>query len=319
MRALLAISLVLASALPVRHVPTVPLHAKGETIRFAVVGDVGRHPEAVAAAIRGQHAKTPFDAILLVGDNFYYCGVSSARDSKWSLIRDNYSPIGIPIFPILGNHDYGDPTRFKGPCGQPRPQAQVGKEIVPHWNFPSRSYAVAMPFGTIVLIDTMPVALHWTKPFLGSQTADGVVRDLDSALSGSSGWRIVVGHHGIYSAGEHGTGASRDLASMRTLLPLLKRHHVDLYINGHDHYLGLIGDRRAVKRPLFLTSGAGSNVRPLFPRDTAEPPTLFPPDGQKPFLGFAVMEIDARQISIVFYDSDGQRRSERFVMAMKQP
>jgi hypothetical protein len=309
--------LLLCIALPARSEPPAPAltivpKSGRQFVRLAVVGDVGRHPEAVAAAIRREHAANPLDAILLLGDNFYYCGVSSANDPLWSLIRDHYSPIGVPIFPVLGNHDYGDPTRFHGPCGTPKPDAEIGLDVVPNWRFPARSYTIAFPYGTIRMIDTMPIALDWHSPFMNSETAEQVTNGLSAALSSGRGWRIVAGHHGIYSDGLHGTQPSRDLRSMRRLLPLLKNLKVDLYVNGHDHYLGLVGD--ISQRPLFLTSGAGSKVEPLGTRPAGEPPTQLPPPKSTPYRGYAVLEISHDELAIEFHHESGRQRGKTYVM-----
>ena len=46
-------------------------------------------------------AESPLDAIILAGDNFYPCGVTSDSDPRWSLVRAITS-IGVPVFPVLG-------------------------------------------------------------------------------------------------------------------------------------------------------------------------------------------------------------------------
>src|ERR1044071_6451051 len=76
------------------------------TLRLALVGDAGLQTVSVASAI----TKTkPYDAILLLGDNFYPCGVRSATDPKWHVV-DALTHLDIPIYAVLGNHDY---------CGKP--------------------------------------------------------------------------------------------------------------------------------------------------------------------------------------------------------
>ncbi|WP_369015077.1 metallophosphoesterase, partial [Klebsiella pneumoniae] len=62
----------------------------------------------------------------------------------------------------------------------------------------------------------------------------GLLKDVDSALRESSAkWKIVVGHHTIKSAGQHGN----TVELVAKLLPILQANDVDLYINGHDHCL----------------------------------------------------------------------------------
>src|SRR5436190_18858391 len=85
--------------------PRLQLAKHGKALRIAVVGDTGNGSEAVAAGIRRVHAGDPLDAIILTGDTFYPCGITSRDDPRWSLVSPLTS-IGPPLFPVLGNHDY---------------------------------------------------------------------------------------------------------------------------------------------------------------------------------------------------------------------
>ena len=96
--------------------------------------------------------------------------------------------------------------------------------------------------------------------------------ELDKQLQESTAvWRIVIGHHPIRSCGHHGN--SDELLAW--LDPILHRHGVHAYINGHDHDLQLISredccsitdDRGDVypamhgRKMLYVTSGAGSKI-----------------------------------------------------------
>ena len=57
---------------------------------------------------------------------------------------------------------------------------------------------------------------------------------LEKALAGSKAdWKLVIGHHPVFSGGRHGDTAEL----VRILAPLLERHGVSAYLNGHDHDL----------------------------------------------------------------------------------
>jgi acid phosphatase len=64
---------------------------------------------------------------------------------------------------------------------------------------------------------------------------------------------MTVGHHPIYSGGDHGD--SPDLIA--AFLPLLVKHGADAYISGHDHTLIHL----AANGTQFVVTGAGSRVR----------------------------------------------------------
>src|SRR6266550_1690519 len=73
-RAIVAALLVLsgAAALGGASLPEITLPVHDGTLRIAVVGDAGLQTDIISHAIA---AAKPFDAIVLVGDNFYPCGV----------------------------------------------------------------------------------------------------------------------------------------------------------------------------------------------------------------------------------------------------
>lgn len=58
--------------------------------------------------------------------------------------------------------------------------------------------------------------LHWLRAELQKSSAD---------------WKIVLGHHPVYSAGSHGMSSTL----LRELDPLLRQYGVPLYLAGHDH------------------------------------------------------------------------------------
>ncbi|HYR30042.1 MAG TPA: metallophosphoesterase, partial [Thermoanaerobaculia bacterium] len=117
----------------------------GEVLRIAVTGDTGNGAEAVARGISRVHAETPVDAIILTGDNFYPCGVASETDPRWSL-NAPLTRVGVPVFPVLGNHDL---------CGNADPEAQVrASRVWANWRFPARQYEVWTRFADFVFVDT---------------------------------------------------------------------------------------------------------------------------------------------------------------------
>jgi len=136
----MTLAFLLLATLASAKLPEITLVPATGTLRLAVAGDTGEGSEVLAKAISRVHAKAPFDAILLTGDNFYPCGVTSVDDPRWSLVRP-LTRIGVPIFPVLGNHDF---------CGKAVPEAQThATGIIPRWRFPAPqggSVEVSFPF-----------------------------------------------------------------------------------------------------------------------------------------------------------------------------
>lgn len=291
-------------------------------MRFIVTGDAGTGEGHLHSGVAVVTKKMRIDAILLAGDNVYPCGVTSPGDPQWKKVTVNFGDVTIPVYPILGNHDYGDPTPVAGQtkiCGNPSPESQVrATGRIPHWIFPARNYALRSPFADIVMMDTQPIASEFDQSFLGSETLESEIGWITSALDQSGkGWRIAVGHHTIYSSGVHGVGNHRDQRHLRArLLPLLVKKRVDLYICGHDHDAELIGRLKPLRRPVFLVAGNGAYSEAMETRKRPnEPPTIFPKSfPPAPLVGFTLLEITPRRISMTFYDGIGNKRSETYTM-----
>jgi acid phosphatase len=306
-----------AAAVPVIHLP-----AKA-TLRFIVTGDAGSTHSRLRAGLLKVIRNTEVDAILLTGDNFYPCGVSSVHDPQWSKITEHFGPTHLPVYAVLGNHDYGDQQQHGGPdywsCGHPNAGAEVdatGK--ISEWHMPARNYLLRSAVADFVMIDTQPVALDFPEGYGGSLGAAAEKSWIAEELPQiDSRWRIVLGHHTIYSSGMHGRTNDATQRRVRELLPLMLRSHVDLYICGHDHDMELLGDlhRGPQSEPLFLVSGAGSGTDEIRPRhaNLKEPPTLYPPFPAKATVGFAVLEVDAHTLTITFFDETGKRIGGPFV------
>lgn len=278
--------LVLLATLAGSPLPEVSLAPRAGVLRFAVAGDTGDGSETVARGIARVHKEKPLAAIVLTGDNFYPCGVTSEKDPRWSVNRP-LTRIGIPVLPVLGNHDSA--------CGKADPNAQIrATGVIPNWRFPARQYAVRGGVADFAFIETTAYARSQSK------APEGAIRDV---FAGSrTPWRVVVGHHPVISSGWHGYFPRNEVRQMRELIPLLRETRIDFYICGHDHHMELIRGRM-----LHLVSGAGSDpIPPLKLRAR----TVYPSEVRREPIGFAVVEITAREIRVRMYDGEGKPRSE---------
>jgi len=276
----------LAAVTSSAQLPEVRLTPREATLRIVVVGDTGNGTDAVAKGISKVHAEKPLDAILLTGDNFYPCGVTSVKDPRWDLVRP-LTGIGAPVFPTLGNHDY---------CGNADPDAQIrATGLIPNWRFPAREYAVRSPAADFLFVETTPYVKGRASPI--ATTIRSSFRKTPKTK-----WRVVVGHHPVISSGYHGYRPKNEVQKMRDLIPALRDARVDFYICGHDHHLELIRGRL-----LHLISGAGSApIPPLKLRLT----TVYPSEIRLEPIGFAVVEITSRTIRVRMYNGEGKARSE---------
>jgi hypothetical protein len=103
-------------------------------------------------------------------------------------------------------------------------------------------------------------------------------------------WKVVYGHHPIYSAGTHGDNNGL----IRTLLSLLKER-ADIYLAGHDHDLEHLKPEGGLH--FFISGGGGAGLR----QPKNDPRCLF----AKGIHGFTVLEADETEVKVSFIGMDG--------------
>lgn len=212
--------------------------------RFMVIGDMGTGSEsqhAVAAAMATRARADGLDFVITVGDNFYPFGVASPDDPQWhSKFLEVYADpaLQVPVVASLGNHDHLGSI-----------QAQIDFSArEPRWIMPaayyvhSRTLTDGTPLDFFVL-DTTPIAR-------GKSKAQEQVVWLEQALAHSrAAWKIVIGHHPIFSHGPHGD--TREM--IEAIEPILSLNGADLYFAGHDHTLEMLKPINSVH---YVISGA---------------------------------------------------------------
>jgi predicted MPP superfamily phosphohydrolase len=201
----------------------------GNPVRAVAFGDFGYDghdsgQREVASAIAGRHAAKPFKFGLTLGDNFYPRGVWSTRDEKWNSIWEtDYGKLGIPFYAALGNHDY---------MGNEQAQVDYTRQSK-SWRMPYRYYTYAAGPVRFFALDTDEgTAKHW---LFQAAWSTGQAEWLDAMLAKfrDARWKVVYGHHPIFSDGHHGD----EKRLQKKLLPILEKHKVDLYLCGHEHDL----------------------------------------------------------------------------------
>jgi tartrate-resistant acid phosphatase type 5 len=118
------------------------------------------------------------------------------------------------------------------------------------------------------------------------------LRWLDSVLASSHAvWKIVVGHHPIYSSvGNHGN--TKELID--DVLPLLQKYGVRIYLCGHEHFLQYLVHSNIN----FFVCGGGSVSRPVSDRDDVKFGIASP--------GFLSMTITPTAVTGVYVDDKGK-------------
>lgn len=256
-------------------------------LRFVAFGDFGEQTNRntgpqheVARAIAAYHKDKPFDFGLTLGDNFYPAGLSSPTDPRWTSQWERlYSPLGIRVYAVLGNHDYKNAASPGAEIARSRRSAT--------WCLPRPYFTFTAGALQLFAVDTTPVEEPDRDPG-GAMAAQR--QWLDRALAASRArWKIVYGHHPVYSNGEHG-GRAGELPRIKDyLLPLLRKHKVDVYLSGHDHDLEALEPEDGIH--FFVSGGAGRHLR-AFERTGCQR------WGTASSYGFVVLETDATGLSL---------------------
>lgn len=211
------------------------------SIQFAAFGDWGYESTSffeVAELLHRNFAERDFT--LLLGDNFYCCGVKDVNDSQFDIFtRYLSSQTSAPYHPVLGNHDYYGNV-----------DAQVlYSNINPLWDMPHKFYMRVYESQGVKICMFMIDTVNLTN-----SQVDWLGESLSSPrCSGSSTWRIVSGHYPIWSAG--GYNDSSEL--INRLLPILHTGNAHMYLCGHEHLHEIFWDGSLVQ----VVSGAVAEAR----------------------------------------------------------
>ncbi|XWK87721.1 MAG: metallophosphoesterase [Phormidium sp.] len=221
----------LSNAVPELATPTTP-----PLFRFVSVADTGtgtKSQYAVAEAMSRYHQKNPYNLVILAGDNIYNHGEIEKIEAVFERPYQYLLKQGVKFRACLGNHDIrtenGDPqVKYAG------------------FNMPSRYYTFRHDSVQFFALDTNDNA-DWKNQMVW----------LEQELSRSNApWKIVFGHHQIYSAGVYGMNEP----FIKTLTPLFQKYKVQLYINGHEHSYERT---RSIDGTTYMITGGGAGTRPV--------------------------------------------------------
>jgi hypothetical protein len=224
----LVLVLALLGAAPMAQVQP-PTAAALDTVRFAVIGDNGTGDRAqfdVAAQMVVARAQSPFDLVLMLGDNLF--GRATAREFADGFERP-YKPLldaGVRFQAILGNHDAPE------------------NRLYPGFNMDGeRYYTFSRGNVRFIGLDTN---------ILDAKQLEWLENTLRTSLEQ---WKVVYFHHAIYSNGaRHGS----DVELRIRLEPLFVRYGVNVVFSGHDHLYERLKPQKGVT---YFVAGASGKLR----------------------------------------------------------
>lgn len=272
-----------------------------EGTNIIIANDLGRNgyyeqkPIAEQMGIWAEKADVEF--VAAIGDVHHFDGVASVHDPLWQTNYEwiyKHPELLIDWFSTLGNHEYR---------GNTQAVLDYGK-ISRRWVMPDRYYTLTQEAddGTTiryVFVDTTPLIDKYRDDDKGypdalKQDIDKQLAFVDSVLNVSKEiWTVVMGHHPIYS--ETPKNISERIDLQKRLDPILRKHKVDFYVNGHIHNFQHIKTKQS---PIhYFTNSSASLSRPV--KNTEG--TQFKSDKA----GFSVLSANKNRLAIYFIDGNG--------------
>lgn len=261
------------------EVPVIPVAG---SLRVLAFGDFGTGSADQKRVAEGMRKQAPYDFGITLGDNFYERGINRVDHPRWeSRWEALYSSMDIRVYATLGNHDYDDSAS---------PKAEMERSSQSRtWCLPKPSYTFIAGPVQFFAVDTDPIERK-----LGSVTAE--LAWLEEALEKSTAtWKIVYGHHPVYTNGDHGEQIGFIPEIKDRLLPVLRKR-ADVYMAGHDHDLQALKPDGGVW--FFVSGGGGQDTRPLLTSACRQ--------WARSMHGFTVLEAEEEKLTVRFFDADGQ-------------
>ena len=280
---------------------TIDYSVYDDKCNFYLANDLGRngyYDQKPIAELMGEMAEEVGpECVIAAGDIHHFEGVASVDDPLWMTNYEliySHPELMIAWYPICGNHEYRGNT-----------QAVLDySRVSRRWEMPARYYTKSFEEeGTtvrIVWIDTTPLIDKYRQesdkyPDACQQNIDTQLQWLDATLAAAKeDWVLVVGHHPIYAETSKDDVERQDM--QRRVDSILRKHHVDMYLNGHIHNFQHI--RVPGSNIDYITNSAGSLSRKV----KAIEGTVF--CSSEP--GFSIISATPKTLELRMIDKHGQ-------------
>lgn len=275
------------------------LQIQPKSFNFFVISDWGwngynfQQEVADEMGLMGESIGPKF--IVSCGDNFQIQGVASVQDPLWMKNFENvYTNLSLQVdwFPVFGNHDYKGNT-----------QAEIDySNISRRWRMESHYYTFARKINDsisarFIFLDTPPLIDEYhNKPgypdALKQDSAKQMLWLKDVLANSKEQWKLVFGHHPIYSASKtHGNTPEM----IRKVKPLLEKYNAQFYICGHDHDFQYLKEKNG--KVSYIVTGTGGEPRPAATNELSVISKSVP--------GFSLISFTGDSIRVNFVDSKG--------------
>jgi predicted MPP superfamily phosphohydrolase len=251
--------------------------AKKTTLTFAVIGDTGTGDDAQLAVARQmvkQREKTPFDFVIMLGDNLYETG-----DKKYIKPRfeDPYKDLlaaGVKFYAVLGNHDIIKGLEFQ--------------TSYKDFNMGGKRY---------YSFDKGDGLLEFFA--LDSNLMDGTQLSwLEGKLKASKAkWKVAFCHHSIYSSARM---HSAYVGLRQQLEPLYVKYGVNAVFAGHSHCYERTKPQKGVQ---YFTEGASGEIK----KRTLDRKGQFFAAGEDAVNSFLIVQLNEEEMKVEAIAANGKQ------------
>ena len=214
-------------------------NASANQVTFAVIGDTGTGDEAQLAVARqmvSRREKTPFEFVLMLGDNIYETGDPKYIKPRFEEPYKDLLAAGVKFYAVLGNHDIIKGTAFQTNYENFN---MGGKR---YYNFTKGGVGDSNLLEFFALDSNLlnEDQLAWLEEKLKTSKAQ---------------WKVAFCHHSIYSSSK----MHRPYLKLRNQLePLYLKYGVKVVFAGHGHAYERVKPQKGVH---YFTEGASGEIK----------------------------------------------------------
>jgi hypothetical protein len=226
------------------------LAAADQPLTLLYFGDTqNKNVSHVSRVVRAAQKAAP-DARLSLFAGDLVSGGDNMDDSEWGewFAATAWLAQETLVAPAIGNHEY-----FEEFEDTPQERRVLGRHWPVTFALPANGADAAASSSYWFDAQGVRVVVVDGTSALDLGTASAQAQWLDSVLAGHrQPWTVVLLHQPFYSP-----RAGRENAALRdVLLPVVRRHKVDLVLQGHDHTYGRRGEGQAAT-PQYVVTVAG--------------------------------------------------------------
>ncbi len=254
-----------------------------QPLTFAVIGDSGdgsKEQLAIAKLMVAARQKTPFDFVLMLGDNIYGGGKPKYFKPRFEDPYKELLAANVKFYAALGNHD-GESADF-------------------HVNYPNFNMGGKRYYNYVKgtaddskLIEFFVLDTNTEKTLPSAQLAW-----LEAALKASTAkWKVAYMHHSLFTSGRMHPPY---LELRNQLHPLFAKYKVNLVLAGHVHAYERIKPQDGVQ---YITEGCSGKIM----RNTLDKKSKLTAFGQDQQQSFLLAHATADALKIEAYGLDGKQ------------